>query len=73
MPDVLVRDFPADDLARLDARAARLGVSRNEYIRRRLRQDAHSGIEPVDVSHLARFAQTFSDLADDAVMSEAWR
>ena len=40
MPDVLIRDVPVDDLVRLDARAARLGLSRNEYLRRQLRQSA---------------------------------
>jgi len=74
MPDLLIRNFPADDLERLDARAAALGLSRSEYLRRRLRQDARSSSEPVSVTDLQRFAATFSDLADDdAVMSQAWR
>jgi plasmid stability protein len=73
MPDLLIRNFPADDLERLDARAAALGLSRSEYLRRRLRQDARSSPGPVSVTDLQRFAATFSDLADDAVMSQAWR
>lgn len=73
MPDLLIRNFPADDLERLDARAAALGLSRSEYLRRRLRQDARSSSGPVSVTDLQRFAATFSDLADDAVMSQAWR
>ena len=73
MPNVLIRDFPADDLARLDANAAKLGLSRSEYIRRRLRQDSRSGSGPVGAADLERFAATFGDLADEAVMSEAWR
>ena len=40
MSDVLIRDIPDDVLAGLDARAAELGLSRVEYIRRRLAQDA---------------------------------
>ena len=36
MPDVLIRDVPAEDLARIDGHAARLGLSRTEYLRRRL-------------------------------------
>jgi hypothetical protein len=35
MPDILIRDVPADDLARIDAHAARLGLSRTEYLRPR--------------------------------------
>ena len=40
MPDVLIRDIPEAVLAGVDARAARLGISRVEYIRRRLAADA---------------------------------
>ena len=40
MPDVLIRDVPAEDLARIDALAARLKISRTEYLRRRLHQEA---------------------------------
>lgn len=42
MSDVLIRDIPDDVLASLDAIAARLGLSRTEYIRRRLAQDAQT-------------------------------
>jgi hypothetical protein len=40
MTDVLIRDIPDDVLAGVDAHAARLGLSRVEYIRRRLASDA---------------------------------
>ncbi len=40
MADVLVRDVPEEVLAGVDAHAARLGLSRVEYIRRRLAADA---------------------------------
>ena len=40
MTDVLVRDVPDDVLAAIDTRAAHLGLSRSEYVRRRLAQDA---------------------------------
>ena len=36
MADVLIRDIPDDVIAALDAHAARLGLSRSEYVRRRL-------------------------------------
>ena len=39
MADVLVRDVPEEVLAGVDAHAARLGLSRVEYIRRRLAAD----------------------------------
>jgi plasmid stability protein len=72
MTDVLIRDIPDDVIAALDAHAARLGLSRSEYVRRRLAQDAATPGSPVGVDDLARFAHTFADLADPDVMSRAW-
>jgi len=72
MPDILIRDFPADDLARLDKLAARLGISRSEYLRRLLEQEARRSASAVTEGDLARFGETFADLADAKVMSCAW-
>ena len=71
--DVLVRDVPEDVVAALDARASRLGLSRSEYLRRRLAQEAFVSPQPVTVEHLTTFAHTFADLADDEIMKGAWR
>ena len=72
MSDVLIRDVPEDVLAALDAQAARLGVSRSEYIRRRLAQDAASGRTAVSAEDVRRFTATFEDLGNPDVMSRAW-
>ena len=40
MTDMLIRDLPDEVVAALDAQAERLGISRSEYVRRRLTQDA---------------------------------
>jgi len=72
MTDVLVRDVPEEVIAALDARASRLGLSRSEYLRRRLAQEAQTGPQPVTVEHLTAFAKTFADLADAEVMKGAW-
>jgi plasmid stability protein len=72
MTDVLIRDVPEEVIAALDAHAARLGLSRSEYVRRRLAQDASALGSPVSVQDLAEFAATFADLADPDVMSRAW-
>lgn len=72
MPDLLIRDIPADDLARIDAHAARLRLSRTEYLRRRLHQDAARPPTPVTVDDLRRFSSRFSDLGDPEVMRDAW-
>jgi plasmid stability protein len=73
MTDMLIRDVPDDVIATLDARATRLGLSRSEYVRRRLAQDAASSESPVTAGDLARFADAFADLADPDVMSRAWQ
>ena len=72
MTDILIRDVPDDVIAALDDRARRLGLSRSEYVRRRLAQDAAAG-GAVTTGDLARFAEKFADLDDPAVMSQAWR
>ena len=53
-------------------RARRLGLPRSEYLRWRLAQEAAVADSPVSVADLARFAETFSDLADPDAMSQGW-
>lgn len=71
--DLLIRDVPDDVVAAVDARASRLGLSRSEYVRRRLAQDATSAGAMVSTEDLARFSDLFGDLGDPDVMSQAWR
>lgn len=70
MADVLIRDIPEHVLAAIDVAAGRLGLSRSEYLRRRL--SALGGEGPVTTDDLERFNETFSDLADPDVMRRAW-
>ena len=72
MPDILIRDVSADDLARIDAHAARLGLSRTEYLRRRLHQDAARPSATVTADDLRAFTARFGDLDDPEVMRQAW-
>lgn len=72
MTDMLIRDVPDEVIAAVDAQAARLGLSRSEYVRRRLAQDASAHGSAVSVRDLTRFADVFADLADPDVMSGAW-
>lgn len=73
MPDVLIRDIPEAVLIEVDAHAARLGLSRVEYIRRRLAADAATSRTHVSTRDLRKFSGSFADLADEAVMDAAWR
>lgn len=72
MSDVLIRDVPDDVLAAIDTQAARLGLSRNEYVRRELRSVAQRSASSVTADDLQRFARTFADLTDPDVMDQAW-
>jgi hypothetical protein len=71
--DMLIRDVPDDVVAAVDARASRLGLSRSEYVRRRLAQDAASAGAAVSIKDLARISELFGDLGDPDVVSQAWR
>ncbi len=73
MTDMLIRDVPDTVVATLDTHAARLGLSRSEYARRRLTQDATANDAPVTVADLAQFAEQFADLAEPDIMRQAWQ
>ena len=55
----------------IDANAQRLGLYRNEYLRRQLSTEAGPHAT-VTVADLKRSAQTFADLSNPDVMSGAW-
>lgn len=73
MPDILIRDVPADVVAAIDTNAQRQGLSRSEYLRRTLLHDATRTAEKVTMADLHWFAETFADLDDDEVMARAWQ
>lgn len=68
MTDVLIRNLHAEDVARIDELAAQLGLSRNEYLRRRIEQDARRSRKHVTVADLGKFV----DLGDEEIMRDAW-
>lgn len=72
MSDVLIRDVPDDVLAVIDHRANYLGLSRSEYLRRQLSQEAGRSDAPVTAADLQRFSDTIRDLGDPEVMDQAW-
>ena len=72
MTDVLIRDVPEDVLSGIDARAADMGLSRVEYIRRRLAQDARAA--RLNVTRPPRTSRAGAhNLADEELMREVWR
>ena len=74
MPDVLIRGLTTDAIERIDAEADALGLSRNEYLRRKLEPAAPSAnAVRLSVADLRRAAEAASDLLDPRVMDSAWR
>jgi hypothetical protein len=73
MSDVVIRDIPDDALAVMDQLAARMGLSRTEFIRRRLIQDARAARISVTAEDWSRFTDTYRDLGESAVMDHAWK
>jgi hypothetical protein len=72
MADILLRDLPDHVLAAIDANAQRLGLSRNEYLRRELAcQFAPRG--RVAVEDLKRAGEVFADAKNPKVMARAWK
>jgi hypothetical protein len=74
MPNILIRDLTQEAVDRIDAAAANLGLSRNEYLRRKLEEGTGpAGDRVVTAEDWQRSADVFADLADPTVMDAAWR
>jgi len=72
MSDILLRDLPDQVVAAIDANAQRLGLSRNEYLRRELAcWFAPRG--KVTVEDLTRAGEVFADAKDPTIMAGAWK
>ncbi|ORW05696.1 type II toxin-antitoxin system VapB family antitoxin [Mycobacterium lacus] len=75
MPDVLIRGLSEAAVARIDADAAARGLSRNEYLRRRLEADRSPSATPahLTIEDLRRAAEAVKDLNNPQLMEAAWR
>lgn len=72
MPDILVPRVPAAVVAQLDARAALLGISRSEYVRRELIRDTQRADLTVTVGDLQKSGALLSGLLDSDLIERAW-
>ena len=75
MTDVLIRDVPEDDLRAIDARAAGMGLSRNEFLRRQLHNEARLARAPqrkVTREDLRRAAEICKEVLDPDFERRAW-
>lgn len=74
MPNILIRDLSQEAVERIDTAAVDLGLSRNEYLRRKLEEGASPvGEREVTDEDWQRSAEVFADLIDPTVMEAAWR
>jgi hypothetical protein len=74
MANILIRDLSQEAIDRIDAAAASLGLSRNEYLRRKFEENiTPAGDRTVTAEDWQRSAEAFADLADPTVMEAAWR
>jgi hypothetical protein len=72
--NVLIRGLSDAAVERIDAEAAALGLSRNEFLRRRLEVEAAAPVgAAVTADDWTRSAVAFQDLAAPDVMDAAWR
>ena len=73
MPNILIRGLSDETIERIDAEARHLGLSRNEFLRRKLEHDKPREAVVLTQEHWKRSAEVFKDLGDPEVMAEAWR
>lgn len=71
--NVLIRGLSDEAVARIDRSAEELGLSRNEYLRRRLEVDDFRPEVKLTDEHWKRSAEVLADLADPDIMADAWR
>ncbi|MBS1907486.1 MAG: hypothetical protein JST33_13165 [Actinobacteria bacterium] len=71
--NVLIRGLSDETVARIDRSAEELGLSRNEYLRRRLEGDVPRSAAKVTEESWKRSAEVLADLADPDIMADAWR
>ena len=73
MTSILIRGLSDEAIDRVDAEAAALGLSRNEYLRRQLEGDVPQRTVKVTQEDWTRSAEILADLADPDVMAQAWQ
>jgi hypothetical protein len=70
--DIVIEDVPDNVLKAIDAKAARLGISRNELLLRQVTEIAEPGFPSLTVEDLRAFSEAFADLSDPEIMRKAW-
>ena len=72
MPDVLIRNVPSEDIVALDEQARAAGLSREDFLRRQLLQQAQRTVSTVARADFIKLDQVIVDLDGPDVMEDAW-
>ena len=73
MSDILIRDVSEATIAEIDRRAHEQGLSRAEYLRRRLDSEFHTAsATSLTAADWRRLRDIATDLDDPDVMAKAW-
>ncbi len=73
MSDILIRDVAEATVTEIDRRAREQGLSRVEYLRRRLDAEYHAApATSLAADDWRRLRRVAADLEDPDVMSKAW-
>ena len=72
MADLLIRDLTPELLTALEEKAALLGLSRSEFLRRTLNREVKVSNVSVTERHLIELLELLPDLANEEVMKSAW-
>ena len=70
---MLIRGLSDATVERIDAEASELGLSRNEFLRRKLEGESRRAAQVTTDEHWRRTREIFADLADHEIMAGAWR
>lgn len=73
MTNILIRGLSDEAIARIDMEAAEMGLSRNEFLRRRLEGDKPRAAVKTTEDDWKRAGEIFADLGDPDVMVDAWQ
>jgi hypothetical protein len=72
LTDILIRNVPEVDVARLDRLAERHGLSRSDFLRQVIAGQRDVAPRRLTLADLERFAQITEDLNDPEIMRGAW-
>jgi hypothetical protein len=72
MPDISIPDLPDDVIAAIDEKTDEQGLSRNDYLRRLVKDGPRRSKRKVTIEDLQRLSDLAQDLDNPEIMRKAW-